>query len=69
MQSITPKQHSVLRMVDRHIRRYGYAPSVREIASQTGRTVGAAHKILERLEERGRISRGKGQARSIEVLK
>jgi len=68
MKSLTPKQHTVLTMIDRHIRRYGYAPSVREVAAATGTSHGAAHTMMQRLEARGRLRRGKGETRSIEVL-
>lgn len=68
MAALTPKQASVLAMIDRHIRRYGHAPSVREIAEKTGRSRTAAQAIIVQLEKRGKIRKESYSHRTIEVL-
>jgi len=68
MIALTPKQADVLRMIERHIRRYGYVPSVREIADKTGRSKTAAHQLIAQLEKRGAITKGKHTARTIKIV-
>ena len=68
MVSLTEKQATVLAYISRHIRRYGYAPSVREIATATGRSRTAAHALVAQLAKRGAIKRDKYTHRAIEVL-
>lgn len=48
-----------------YIRQWGYAPSIRDIASACFMTPGNVHRYLDRLEARGRITRQAGVARSI----
>lgn len=67
MNSLTPKQADVLSMIERHTRRYGYAPSIREIAAKTGRSKTAAHQLVVQLERRGAISRKANSARTIQM--
>ena len=45
MVTLTEKQASVLAYISEHVRRYGYAPSVTEVAKATGRSKTAAHAI------------------------
>jgi len=66
--SLTEKQATVLAYISRHIRRYGYAPSVREIATATGRSRTAAHALVAQLAKRGAIKHDKYSHRAIEVL-
>lgn len=68
MASLTQKQANVLAYIDRHIRRYGYAPSVREIAEATGRSRTAAHALVAQLAKRGAIKHHKYSHRAIELL-
>lgn len=68
MVSLTEKQATVLAYISRHIRRYGYAPSVREVAEATGRSRTAAHALMEQLHKRGAIKRDKYTHRAIEML-
>jgi len=66
--ALTQKQADMLRMISRHIRRYGYSPSVREIAEKTGRSTTAAHIMIKQLEKRGAIRRTEHRDRAIEVV-
>ena len=69
MVSLTEKQASVLAYISRHIRRYGYAPSVREVAKATGRSrTTAAHALISQLAKRGAIKHDKYTHRAIELL-
>ena len=68
MIALTPKQADVLRMIERHIRRYGYVPSVREVAVKTGRSRTAAHALIAQLEKRGAIVKENYTARSIKIV-
>lgn len=68
MVSLTEKQATVLAYISRHIRRYGYAPSVREVAEATGRSRTAAHALMEQLHKRGAIKRDKYTHRAIELV-
>lgn len=67
MTPLTTKQADVLQMIERHIRRYGYVPSVREIAAKTGRSPTAAHALINQLEKRGAITKEANSARNIKI--
>ena len=68
MVSLTEKQATVLAYIRRHIKRYGYAPSVTEVAKATGRSRTAAHALISQLAKRGAIKHDKYTHRAIEVL-
>tara|TARA_Y100001972_G_scaffold38677_1_gene47669 strand:+ start:8439 stop:8645 length:207 start_codon:yes stop_codon:yes gene_type:complete len=68
MVTLTEKQASVLAYISRHVRRYGYAPSVREVADATGRSPTAAHHLMTQLEKRGAIKRSRYETRAIEMM-
>lgn len=68
MVSLTEKQATVLAYIRRHIKRYGYAPSVREVAEATGRSRTAAHALMAQLDKRGAIKRDRYTHRAIEML-
>ena len=68
MVSLTEKQASVFAYISRHVRRYGYAPSVAEVAKATGRSKTAAYAIMKRLDQRGAIKRNKYTHRAIELI-
>jgi len=65
---LTPKQQDLLQFIERHIRRYGYAPSLHEMVEKTGKSLTAVHSLVNGLHRRGAISRTKYQPRSIKVL-
>lgn len=69
MMGLTPKMLECLRLIEHGILVKGYAPSCAEIKDALGlQSVGAAIRLLERLEDRGHIRRIKGKARAIELL-
>ena len=68
MVTLTEKQASVLAYISRHVRRYGYAPSVTEVAKATGRSKTAAHALMAQLHKRGAIKRNRYTHRAIELL-
>jgi len=68
MVSLTEKQATVLAYIRRHIKRYGYAPSVREVAKATGRSPTAAQHLMTQLEKRGAIKRSRYETRAIEMM-
>ena len=67
MVTLTEKQASVFAYISRHVRRYGYAPSVMDVAKATGRSKTAAYAIMKRLDQRGAIKRNKYTHRAIEL--
>jgi repressor LexA len=69
VKALTQKQLNVLAYLSRHIRRYGYAPSIKELAEATGRSKTAAHSMLVTLERRGAIKRDKYTHRAIELVR
>ncbi len=67
--SYTPKQLSILRFIVETQQERGVSPSVREICEHLGgRHVKTVAEHLDRLEEKGAITRERGQVRSIRVI-
>lgn len=67
---LTDRQAKVLLAIERYISKHGHAPAVRELQGITGyRSTGGIARILDLLEERGRIVRRRRCARSVEVVK
>lgn len=66
---LTPRQRSIMQVVEGSIRHYGYAPTLREIGEAVGlaSTSSVAHQ-LSRLEKKGYLSRGAGRPRTAVVL-
>jgi len=67
MKPLTSKQHTVLAMITRHIRRYGYAPTVQEVADKTGRSKTAAYALICQLVTKGHLERGYGKSRHLKL--
>jgi SOS-response transcriptional repressor LexA len=67
MKPLTSKQHTVLAMITRHIRRYGYAPTVQEVADRTGRSKTAAYSLISQLVAKGHLERGYGKSRHLKL--
>ncbi len=64
----TPKQLSILRFIVETQRQRGVSPSIREICEHLGgRHVKTVGEHLDRLEEKGAITRERGQVRSLRV--
>ncbi|MGK2740558.1 hypothetical protein ACSHT0_06650 [Tepidicaulis sp. LMO-SS28] len=67
---LTKRQAKVLLAIEEYISKHGHAPAVRELQDITGyRSTGSVARILDLLEERGRIVRRRRCARSVEVVK
>jgi len=67
---ISDKQKKILDFINNYIKKFGYPPTVREIAPAIGLSSSATvHAHLSKLEKLGYIKRGKGSSRSIEILK
>lgn len=61
-------QERVFELVKNHIDDYGYPPTVRWIAKQTGRALSNVSYHLQWLEEEGRIERDPGVSRGIRIV-
>jgi repressor LexA len=66
---LTPRQRSIVRVIEDSVRRYGYAPTLREIGEAVGlaSTSGVSYQ-LSILEKKGYLSRGAGRPRTAVVL-
>lgn len=63
---MTPVQKEVFLVIDEWWKRYGYSPSLRDIAFVRGKTgLGSTKKIVDRLVDLGAVKRMKGRGRSI----
>lgn len=66
---LTKRQSDVLAFIEAHVRERGHSPSYQEIAEAVGLvSKGRIAKIIDNLEERGRIRRIHGRYRCIEVV-
>ncbi len=66
--ALTKKQKDILDYLQEHIRKQGYAPTLREIGEHFGlSSVATVHKHLKTLEEKGMLHREEGRARQVEV--
>jgi DNA-binding MarR family transcriptional regulator len=65
----TPKQLAVEKFITAFSADHGYSPSVNELAESFGVTGASMQGILNRMVERGRITRAAGRARTIEVVR
>lgn len=64
--SLTPRQREVFEFIRRHIAKHGTAPSVREIAAGVGlSSIGATHRLVSSIIDRGYLNRVHRQQRSI----
>jgi len=70
MEELTARQARVLRFVEEHIARHGFAPSVREVAAamRIGTPKGAADH-LKALERKGYLERSRGRSRALRVTR
>lgn len=67
--NLTQRQRNIVQVVEDSIRRYGYAPTLREIGKAVG--LGSTSSVayqLSRLEKMGYLSRGAGRPRTAVVL-
>jgi len=68
LRPLTPRQKDVLAAIDELTRRYGYPPTLREIARAVGLCLSTASYYVNALETKGAISRVPGTPRTIVVL-
>jgi len=59
---------TVLAVIRWHIERFGYAPTVREIALELDASKATIHEALTILEADGRIERAPAKARAIKIV-
>ncbi len=61
-----PSDQRVLEYLQRYIGQNGYAPTYRQIAEAAGlSSTSAVNYVLNKLEDQGHITRGRGVARAI----
>ncbi len=66
--SMTPREKEVYDFLCEKIRRYGYAPSVRDIKEALQiKSTATVHAYLERLEQKGFIQKESGKSRALRV--
>lgn len=66
---LTPKLAEALEVIRGYINEFGYAPSFSELEELLGlRSKSGVTRLLTELEQRGRINRLPGQARSISLV-
>jgi repressor LexA len=62
---LTNQQHRVLTVIEDHVTRQGYPPTVRELAQQLGVAIGTVQTHLRALERKGALKRRPFQARGL----
>lgn len=63
-----PRQRQILNFIKQYIRKFGYAPTLNEIAAEVRlSSLSTIHEHLVTLEKKGVIRRPKGRPRSIEI--
>jgi repressor LexA len=68
-QDLTARQRNVVRVIEDSVRRYGYAPTLREIGEAVGlASTSSVSYQLSVLEKKGCLSRGAGRPRTAVVL-
>jgi repressor LexA len=69
MHDMTARQRAVLEALRRLHDEHGFAPSLREVASEVGlASASSVHHHLRRLEARGLVERRAGRPRSVRRL-
>lgn len=68
MRALTARQKEVLKFLESWNRRYGYSPTVREIAEHFGIQLNAVARHLRALEGKGVIERRRGRARALAIV-
>jgi repressor LexA len=67
---LTKKQIEILEFMKKELKRKGYPPSVREIASAVNlKSTSSVHSQLEKLENKGYIRKDPTKPRAIEIVK
>lgn len=68
IQEVTDKQHATLETIKRLIKKFGFAPTVSEIAADMTVTPASAHEQLTQLVRKGAITMEPRKSRSIRVV-
>ena len=63
----TEKDTETLLIIKEWITKFGWSPTVREVADSLGLAISTTHRRLDRLEELGWIERGQFQSRALRV--
>ena len=67
MKYITARQKSILDYIKSHFDEFGHAPTVREVSSHFGITIGPAQKHLRALVRKGYLRHTPGLSRGIDI--
>lgn len=68
MEPLTPKERAVYEYLCEKIRRYSYAPSIRDIMNDLNmKSTSTVHGYLNRLEEKGYIQKESGKSRALRL--
>lgn len=70
MKDLTNRQREILDIIEKHIERFGYPPTVREIGDACRlKSPRSVSQHLDSLEEKGYIKRTRDKSRAMEVVK
>ncbi len=65
--SLTPKQKGVLDFINRFTVKFGYSPSLQEIANHFKKSISTAQHFIEELEQKGYLRKKENVARGISI--
>jgi repressor LexA len=65
---LTQAQRDTVRVIRQYQQQHGMSPTVRDVASARGIKSSSAIEIIQQLETKGYLKRGKGKARAIELI-
>lgn len=65
---MTPLHLLILRAVESYRREHGFAPTEREIGARIDRATSTVCETLDRMQERGMITRQKGRHRGVVIV-
>tara|TARA_R100000353_G_C6418085_1_gene172316 strand:+ start:241 stop:453 length:213 start_codon:yes stop_codon:yes gene_type:complete len=64
---MTPAQHKVLQIIQNYINENGYSPTLEEIGKENGTTKQNVSRLVQKLQDEGRIFVQRGKTRGITV--
>jgi repressor LexA len=65
---LTQAQRDTMRVIRQYQQQHGMSPTVRDVADARGIKSSSAIEIIQQLESKGHLKRGKGKARAIELI-
>ena len=69
MEHLSKRQFQVLEFIKKYFAQYGYAPALKEIATELGlKSTGTVHGHLDALEKKNYIQRSYGYSRGIHLI-